>query len=155
MCETWNGWLCGQYKHITSYPWTRCCCFCSISVNQLSRRHAWLLTKLQPHAGSMWKDVTWKCFADTLSWWWFCSTKFYLYWGKSHGSTSKWGVSCSKDIWSFSGITTAFFPWLEKRLSKGSNSLLQFLVWGKLSDFVNCICKTKYIHNNLNIAKQF
>ena len=67
--------------------------------------------------------------------------KFFLYWCKSHGSTSKWGVSCSKDLWSFFGINTTFFPWLETRLSKGSNS---FLVWCELSDFVNCIYKRKY-----------
>ena len=139
----WNIGICGQNKYIISYPWIVCCCFCSISVDQLSGRHSWLLTKLHSHAGSMWKDVTCKCFADTRSWWWFCFSKFPLYWCKSPGSTSKWGVSCSEDVWFSSGINTLFFPWLETWLSKGSNSFLQFRLWCKRLDFTKCTCKIK------------
>jgi len=109
-------------------------------------------TKLQPHAGTIWKGIACKCFANTLPWWWFCWSKFFLYLFKSHGSTSKWRVSCSEDIWSSLGINTAFFPWSETRLSKGSNSLLQFLCWRNLSDFTSYRCKMKYTHNKPNIS---
>ena len=136
-----------------SQPWILRCWLCSTNVDHLSGRQVCVFIKIQPHAGSILKGVTCKCFADTLPWWWFCSSKFFLYLCKSHGSTSKCEVSCSKYMWSFSGINTAFFLWSENKLSKGSNSLLQFLRWCELSDFTNCKCKMKCTHNNLNIVK--